>query len=134
MTGVQTCALPISLDLGDRAAAAAWLEKWATVVRPEQRAEATLRLGDALVRAGDVERAAERLERAIAETPREEALRARLASLYREHEQWSKLARVIAEGAVYAPDKPARLERLLEAAKLFAERDRKSTRLNSSHV
>ncbi|MGA3119299.1 MAG: tetratricopeptide repeat protein [Polyangiaceae bacterium] len=107
---------------GDRAAAAAWLEKWATVVRPEQRAEATLRLGDALVRAGDVERAAERLERAIAETPREEALRARLASLYREHEQWSKLARVIAEGAVYAPDKPARLERLLEAAKLFAER------------
>lgn len=104
------------------AAAAAWLEKWVEVVDPELRVEATLRLSWALVSAGQTDRATERLEQALARDPAAEAIRTQLAALYQEQGQWTHLANVVADAAAHATDKTTRLARLLEAAKLFAER------------
>ena len=61
-------------------------------------------------------RATERLERSLAERPDAEPLRERLAGLYREQQAWSQLAHLVADSAAHAPDKAARMARLLEAA------------------
>jgi tetratricopeptide (TPR) repeat protein len=108
-------------DRGDFATAAVWLAKWRSGIAPEHRTEATLRLANALQLAGDVENAERWLQQSIAETPSAEALRARLATLYRSGEQWSKLAELVAQGATHAPDRGVRLARLLEAGHLFAD-------------
>jgi tetratricopeptide (TPR) repeat protein len=107
---------------GDDRAAAAWLERWTEVVEPAKRAEATLRYAEALAAAGEADRATERLERALSDTPDAEPLRARLVAFYREREDWAKLAGALAQAAAHAPDKGARLGRLLEAAKLYLDR------------
>jgi tetratricopeptide (TPR) repeat protein len=107
---------------GDPAAAATWLERLVEVVPAESRVESTLRLAEALVRSGQVERAAERLEATLATLPEAEALRQRLHTLYREQQDWERLGRLIASSAAHAPDKAGRLSRLLEAATLFGDR------------
>ncbi len=107
---------------GDPAAAATWLERLVEVVAPETRVEATLRLAEALVRSGQTERAAERLELALTSMPEAEPLRQRLSALYREHQDWERLGKLIASAAAHAPDKAGRLARLLEAAGLFNDR------------
>jgi tetratricopeptide (TPR) repeat protein len=108
-------------DRNDPASAAIWLEKWLSGIGPEHRTDATLRLVDALQMAGDVESAERWLRQSIAEMPGAEALRARLAILYRSGQKWSKLAELVAQGATHAPDKAMRLARLLEAGQLFAD-------------
>ena len=123
-------ARPASLDAlarlatarGDSAAAAAWLEKLIEATEPAARVAAMLRLADALVQSGQAERAAERLAHALSEQPKEETLRDRLATLYREQQAWSRLADLVAASAEHAPDKAARMARLLEAAALFTGR------------
>jgi tetratricopeptide (TPR) repeat protein len=107
---------------GDDRAAADWLERWTGVVEPSKRAEATLRYAEALAAAGDVERATDRLEQALVETPDAEALRTRLVTFYRDRQDWPKLAAALAQAAAHAPDKGARLGRLLESAKLYLDR------------
>ncbi|HEX8796217.1 MAG TPA: tetratricopeptide repeat protein [Polyangiaceae bacterium] len=106
----------------DPAAAAQWLERLLEVVEPEGRVDATLRLVDALVDSGQNERATQRLESALAERQDSEPLRERLAGLYREQQAWSRLAHLIADSAAHAPDKAARMARLLEAARLYTGR------------
>jgi tetratricopeptide (TPR) repeat protein len=108
-------------DRSDPATAAVWLEKWLSGIGPEHRTDATLRLAHALQMSGDVESAERWLQQSIAETPGAEALRARLATLYRSGQKWSDLAELVAQGATHAPDKATRLARLLEAGHLFAD-------------
>lgn len=106
----------------DPASAAQWLERLLDVVQPEGRVEATLRLVDSLVDSGQAARATERLESALGGRPDAEPLRDRLAGLYREQQAWSRLAHLIADSAAHAPDKAARMARLLEAARLYTGR------------
>jgi golgin subfamily B member 1 len=106
----------------DYATAAEWLEKLVPVVAPAQRTDAILRLGEALVSAGMPEKAASRLDESLRVDPEAEPVRARLATLYREQSAWPKLARLVAGSAAHAPDKATKMARLLEAARLHAER------------
>jgi predicted Zn-dependent protease len=106
----------------DPATAAQWLARLVDVVEPEGRLDATLRLARALVDAGRATEAAERLETAIASSSTPQPLRERLAELYREQSEWSKLAKLATEAASDAPDKPTRMARLLEGATLYTER------------
>ncbi len=109
----------------DYAKAAEWLEKLVAVVsttESEERTEAMLRLGEALVAAGQAELAAERLDESLRIDPGATAVRDRLATLYREQSAWSKLARLMAGAAAHAPDKATKMARLLEAARLHADR------------
>lgn len=103
-------------------AAAGWLEKLLEVVPAEQYAQVALRLAGVLGSAGESKRAAQCLERAITRTDDTDLLRQRLATLYRESGQWLELAQVVADAAARCPDRSSRLERLLEAADLFANR------------
>lgn len=112
----------LATSRGDPGAAAVWLEQMATAAPLGEKVPVTLRLVDALVRAGDGAGAAARLEAALLEMPAEDALRERLATLYREREDWPRLAALVAASAAHAPDKNARLTRLLEAADLFEAR------------
>ena len=120
---------PASLDAlgrlatarGDHAVAAQWLERLLETADVDRREAATLRLADAWVAAGEPSRATERLARALVEAPGAQPLRDKLAALYRGHGSWSKLAELTADAAAHAPDKPARMARLCEAAHLFAE-------------
>jgi tetratricopeptide (TPR) repeat protein len=107
---------------GDSAATARRLESLLDVVEPEKRSDAILRLAEALVLAGEPDRASERLESSLAVQPDAEPLRVRLADLYREQQQWTKLARLVSESAALAVDSASKLSRLLEAAKLFTDR------------
>ncbi len=106
----------------DFAKAAEWLEQLAAVVGPELRTQAILRLGEALVAAGEPERAAERMDASLLVDPEADAVRTRLAALYHGQGAWPKLARLVAGAAAHAPDKASRMARLLEAARLYAER------------
>jgi tetratricopeptide (TPR) repeat protein len=112
----------LAVARGDFAQAAEWLEKLVAVVSSEGRTDAILRLGEALVAAGKPERAAERLDDSLRVDPEAEPVRARLATLYREQSAWPKLARLVAGAAAHAPDKATRMARLLEAARLHADR------------
>ena len=85
------------------------------------RTDAVLRLGEALVAAGQAERAAERLDAWLLGDPTATAVRDRLATLYREQSAWPKLARLVAGAAAHAPDKATKMARLLEAARLHAD-------------
>jgi tetratricopeptide (TPR) repeat protein len=109
----------------DHAKAAEWLEKLVAVVSAgarEGRTDAILRLGEALVAAGQPEVAAERLDEWLRADPEATAVRDRLATLYREQSAWPKLARLMAGAAAHAPDKATKMARLLEAARLHADR------------
>ncbi len=109
----------------DHAKAAEWLEKLVAIVSPgasEGQTDAVLRLGEALVAAGQPERAAERLDEWLRADPSSTLVRDRLATLYREQSAWSQLARLMAGAAAHAPDKATKMSRLLEAARLHAGR------------
>ncbi len=112
----------LAVERSDHAAAAGWLERLVATAGPAERTQAGQRLGEALVAAGQPERAAERLEELVQADPEAEPLRVRLGALYREKGSWAKLARLVAGAAVHAPDKATRMARLLEAARLFSER------------
>ncbi|HTB74892.1 MAG TPA: tetratricopeptide repeat protein [Polyangiaceae bacterium] len=109
----------------DHAVAADWLEKLVGAASPDasaDRTSAVLRLGEALVAAGQAERAAERLDAWLRADPAAASVRERLATLYREQSAWPKLARLVAGAAAHAPDKATKMARLLEAARLHADR------------
>jgi tetratricopeptide (TPR) repeat protein len=112
----------LTASRGDPGASATWLERLVQVVPADTRIEVTLRLADALIRAGNTAGAAERLELALASTPDAEPLRERLSVLYRENQDWQSLGKLVAASAAHAPDKSGRLARLLEAASLFSDR------------
>jgi tetratricopeptide (TPR) repeat protein len=109
----------------DHAVAAEWLEKLVSAPPGDgsaDRTTAVLRLGEALVAAGQATRAAERLDAWLRTDPAAVAVRDRLATLYREQSAWPKLARLVAGAAAHAPDKATKMARLLEAARLHADR------------
>ncbi|MCL2447549.1 MAG: tetratricopeptide repeat protein, partial [Polyangiaceae bacterium] len=106
---------------GDHDAAAAWLDRWAAIVDPVHREDATLRLASALVSAGRVDDAIARLEGEIAAAPDADRLRDRLADVHRTRQDWTRLAEVTAQAAEHAPDQATRLSRLIDAARLFAD-------------
>jgi tetratricopeptide (TPR) repeat protein len=112
----------LSAARGDAAAAAQWLERLLLVTAPDASVAVELRLADALLAAGEGTRAAERLERAVAASPGAEPLRERLADIYRNDGRWGPLAQHVAEWAGHAADKRTRMARLLESARLYAER------------
>jgi tetratricopeptide (TPR) repeat protein len=112
----------LAQERSDHSAAAEWLERLLEITEPAKRLGAILRLADAFVAAGQPALAAQRLEALLAAAPEENAVRARLATLYGEQRDWAKLAQLVADAAAHAPDKATRMSRLLEAANLFAER------------
>jgi predicted Zn-dependent protease len=121
---------PASLDAlgrlatarGQHGAAAQWLERLLEVVDVDRRLDATLRLAEAWVGAGEPVRATERLAQSLAEAPQADPVRERLAALYAEQRDWGRLAVLTADAAAHAPDKATRMARLREAARLFSDR------------
>jgi tetratricopeptide (TPR) repeat protein len=107
---------------GDQAAAAAALGRLVEVVDDAGRVDAVLRLAEALVASGNGAGAAERLEHALASWPEAELVRDRLAVLYEAEGLWAKLAQLVTDSAAHAPDKPTRLARLRQAARLFVDK------------
>jgi golgin subfamily B member 1 len=108
----------LSTTAGDHQAAAEYLDRLREMASPEDRADVTLRLGDALVAANRKDDARGRLESEIARDPEADRVRVRLVETYREGGAWAELAVLLTEGAQHAPDKATRLARLREAAEL----------------
>jgi tetratricopeptide (TPR) repeat protein len=110
----------LTMTRGDSAAAAVWLERLVDIGSdPEARVQTVLRLSDALVGAGKAARAVARLQQELGATPNAEALRDRLAALYRDSGDWEHLAETLADAGAHAADSSTRLKHLLEAAGLW---------------
>ncbi len=107
---------------GESRAAAEVLEWLCAQSSRDALAERALRLAEAYIAAGMRKRARARLEQyagvALDATP----LRRRLADLYREMEDWTALAGLLAAEAARAPDAKARLALLSEAAGLHLDK------------
>ncbi|WP_394823719.1 tetratricopeptide repeat protein [Pendulispora albinea] len=109
----------LSMRRQDWTEAAQYLVLLRDHVDPDERAQVTLRLADALVSAGREDLARERLESAVAEEPREEKLRAHLGAIYQRTREYAPLAALLATGAAYADSNEVKLLRLREAADLY---------------
>ncbi len=116
----------LSAAHGDHADAAQYLEKLRAKADPGELGALTLRLADALAASGQRDLAQTKLEEVLAQSPQAEAVRERLARAYRDAERWDALADLLSQGAAHAPDKAARLSRLLEAADLYTARCNKA--------
>ena len=88
---------------------------------PEVLADRALQLCGAYLASGAPEKARASLERAVPIAVNAAALRARLATLYREAEDYAALAALLAEEAERATDRKATLALLREAAALHLE-------------
>ena len=106
---------------GDHAGAAEVLERICERAPASAVAAPVLRLIDALLAAGRPGAARIRLERAARGGP--QALRERLAALYKETGEWRALAQLIAEDAFETQDRAARATRLREAAEIYLARE-----------
>ena len=101
--------------------AARVLEALCAQSSPEILAERALELASAYLACGAPERARHSLERAVGLAVNATALRARLATLYREAHDYGALARLLAEEAERATDRKATLSLLREAAALHLD-------------
>lgn len=104
------------------AAAAEWLERVLESTQGPARVETAVRLADARVAAGRLDRAAIALERARAEAPTSIDVRDRLATLYRQLESWEQLAKLLAEASFTTADGAERLALAKEAAALYDQK------------
>lgn len=98
------------------------LERLCTVSSPELLAHRALRLADAYWQIGQRARAREALEQAVPRVSDAQGLRARLAELYREAEDFTALARLFEENADRAQNPAQALALLKDAAELHLER------------
>jgi tetratricopeptide (TPR) repeat protein len=103
----------------DYVATAEHLTQLRDCVPLEERAEVTLRLSEALVKAGREDLARTRLEEAISSDPSAESIRAKLAEIYRRTSEFLPLASLLASGAANTTDGALKLARLREAAELY---------------
>ena len=110
------------LASGDHADAARVLEDLCEQASPDVLPALALRLTDAYLAANDPDAARSRLERYLPRARDGEALRERLAALYRETEAWEPLARLVAESATRAATVEARAALLCEAAAIHVDR------------
>ncbi|MEZ4226180.1 MAG: tetratricopeptide repeat protein [Polyangiaceae bacterium] len=88
----------------------------------ESLAPRALRMAENYVRAGDSRTARVRLEAAAATALDAAPVRARLSDLYRQSEEWTPLADLLAQEATRASDGARRLELLMEAASLHVKK------------
>ena len=101
--------------------AAEVLEALCAQSSPEVLAERALELSSAYLASAAPEKARRSLERAVTVAVNAAALRARLATLYREAEDYAALAALLAEEAGRASDRKATLSLLREAAALHLD-------------
>jgi len=101
--------------------AAEVLEALCAQSSPEMLTDRALELAAAYISIGAPDRARASLERAVPIAVNAPALRARLATLYREAEDYGALAALLAEEAERATDRKATLALLREAAALHLE-------------
>ena len=80
---------------------------------------AALRLSETYIALGDRAAARDRLERAVESTEYDESLAQRLATLYEEDEDWTRLAELHAAEAKHATDRRVKLGKLRKAAELY---------------
>jgi golgin subfamily B member 1 len=114
---------------GEYAAGAEVLERLCERAAPEALHTLALRLTDAYLAAGNAAAARARLERFIPLAPRGgDALRDKLASLYREAGDYGPLAALVAESAARGGDPRARAGRLREAADIYLTHQRDAAR------
>ncbi len=111
---------------GEHRAAVDWIERRLASSEGEERTATSLRLADALLAAGQRDRAVQRLETSFADDPANAEVRTLLARLYREQQAWAPLGRLLAEDAAQIADDAVRLERLREAADIYVTRLRKT--------
>jgi tetratricopeptide (TPR) repeat protein len=110
----------LAMAAGESSAAAGWLDRRLAATEGEARVGVADALATAYLAANQRHRAVACLERALDEQPRAEALRSRLADLYREAEAWEPLARVLAEGCEHTDDEAVIVARTREAADTYA--------------
>ncbi|HJL21950.1 MAG TPA: tetratricopeptide repeat protein, partial [Polyangiaceae bacterium LLY-WYZ-15_(1-7)] len=111
----------IHRERGEAAAASRWLERRLAVAGEDERADLAMELGKALVDAGRADRAAEVLEKALADAPARQDLRDLLAEQYRALEAWEPLAGVLTASAEHAEDQETVLALVREAADLYRD-------------
>ena len=111
----------IYLSQKEYALAAEVLEALCAQSSPEMLADRALELASAYLSIGAPDKARTSLERAVPIAVNAPALRARLATLYREAEDYGALAALLAEEAERATDRKATLALLREAAALHLE-------------
>ena len=107
---------------GNHEGAARVLEDLCEQASPEVLTSLALRLTDALLAANNPDAARARLERYLPRAGEAEALRSRLATLYRDAEAWEPLAHLVAESASRAGTTEARAALLCEAAAIHVDR------------
>jgi tetratricopeptide (TPR) repeat protein len=98
--------------------AAAVLEWLCAQSNREELAERALRLADAYLAVGDWQHARARLERAALVASYPAKVRERLAELYRRHENWEALSRLLVSEAEQKTDDRARVALFVQAARL----------------
>jgi tetratricopeptide (TPR) repeat protein len=108
----------LSTTARDHEGAAGYLDRLRETAEGPVRSVVTLRLAEALVAAGRIPDAQQRLESEVALDPESDHVRMRLAEMYRAAQAWRSLAELLTDGATHAPDKATRLSRLREAAEL----------------
>jgi tetratricopeptide (TPR) repeat protein len=107
---------------GNHEGAARVLEDLCEQAAPEVLTALALRLADAYLAANNPDAARARLERYLPRASEGEALRERLATLYRDAEAWEPLAQLVAESASRAATTEARAALLCEAAAIHVDR------------
>jgi tetratricopeptide (TPR) repeat protein len=107
---------------GNHEGAARVLEDLCEQASPDALTALALRLTDAYLAANNPDAARARLERYVPRASEGEALRERLATLYRDAEAWEPLAQLIAESASRAATIEARAALLCEAAAIHVDR------------
>lgn len=100
-------------------AAARWLTRRLQVTEGEERVGIAMRLANARLTAGQVDKAIVRLRDVYAEQPRAAEVRDLLARLYRENEDWESLAELLTGAAQYVDDTDTLLEFAREGASIY---------------
>ncbi len=108
-------------ERGAAAEAAAVLERLCEVSSRDELAARSLRLAEAWIRAGLPAKARARLEHAAQHALEGGSVRRRLAELYREQEDWTALAELLAGEAGRAPDPKTRRALLEETARIHMQ-------------
>lgn len=117
------------IQRGEYAAGAEVLERLCERAAPEALHTLALRLTDAYLAAGNAAAARARLERFIPLAPRGgDALRDKLAGLYREAGDYGPLAALVAESAARGGEPRVRAARLREAADIYLTHQRDAGR------
>ncbi len=108
-------------ERNEPAVAAEWLARRLDMASDEERGEVALRLAEAHLAAGHAESAMAVLSTMLEADAGASEARDKLATLYREAEQWEPLAKLLSSGAPQESDVERRLAYVREAADLYAD-------------